>query len=72
MILRQHGGGKAQSRVQWSGCRLAVLHTMVLKEIVLTLGEKKATIGTISTDFKTQELSPTQLWTNYQTFSPIK
>ena len=32
---------------------------MVLKEIgdVLTLGEKKAMIGTISMDFKTQELS---------------
>ena len=59
IILRRHGGGKAQSRVQWSGCRLAVLHIIVLKEIgnLLTLEEKKVMMRTISMYFKTQELS---------------
>ena len=48
-----------QSWVQWSGYRLAILHTMLLKQIddILALGEEKTMIGAIPVNFKAQELS---------------
>ena len=45
-------------RVEWSGDRLAIAETMLLKEIgdVLALADGKATIGAVSVDFQAKEL----------------